>query len=131
MTALSFDDLPRLVSLKQAADYLGLTKSQVRNLVSSKKIARTPIGARTLIPRDALEQFIKENTVQPCRDETQGPVSASSKSAASTISFGPTADVAASAQRALRTANSLKPHSRTSSTSGRAIPDLGTQQRSS
>jgi len=33
VTALSFDELPRLVSLKQAANYLGLTESQVRNLV--------------------------------------------------------------------------------------------------
>ena len=131
MTALSLDELPRLVSLEQAANYLGLTKSQVRNLVTSKKIARTPIGARTMIPRDALEQFITENTVQPCRDETQGRVSAFSKSAESTTSCGAKADVAASAQRALRTANLLKPHSRTSSTSGRAMPGLGTQQKSS
>ena len=109
MTILSFDELPRLVSLEQAANYLGLTKSQVRNLVNNQKIASTPIGARTMIPRDALEQFIKENTVQPCRDETQGHVSAFSKSAAPTTSCGARADVAASAQRALRTANLLKP----------------------
>jgi excisionase family DNA binding protein len=97
-----------LVSVEKAANYFGLTKSQVRNLVNNKKIASTPIGGRTMIPRDALEQFIIENTVQPCRDETQGHVPAFSKSAAPTTSSGATADVAASARRALRTADLLK-----------------------
>jgi excisionase family DNA binding protein len=60
VTILSLDELPRLVSVEKAATYLGLTKSQVRNLVNNKKIASTPIGGRTMIPRDALEPFIIE-----------------------------------------------------------------------
>jgi excisionase family DNA binding protein len=128
---VSFDELPRLVSLKQAAEYLGLSKSQVRNLAANKKIASTRIGTRTMIPRDGLEQFIAEITVQPCRDETLGHASASSKNAEPTTSFGAKADEAASAQRALRTANLLKQHSGTSSISGRAKPDPVIQQKSS
>jgi excisionase family DNA binding protein len=131
VTVMLFDELPRLVSLKQAAQYWGLSISQVRNLVANKKIASTRIGARTLIPRDELEQFITEITVKPCRDETLGPASASSKNAGSTTSFGARADEAASAQRALRTANLLKQHSGTSSISGRATPDPVIQQKSS
>jgi excisionase family DNA binding protein len=131
VTVMRCDELPRLVSLKQAAQYWGLSISQVRNLVANKKIASTRIGARTLIPRDELEQFITEITVKPCRDETLGHASASSKNAGSTTSFGARADEAASAQRALRTANLLKQHSGTSSISGRATPDPVIQQKSS
>jgi excisionase family DNA binding protein len=131
VTAMLFDELPRLVSLKQAAQYWGLSISQVRNLVAKKKIASTKIGARTLIPRDTLEQFITEIMVQPCRDETQVHVSASSKNAGSTISYGAKADEAASAQRALRNADLLKQPSRTSSMSGRVTPDPVIQQKSS
>src|SRR5215471_874669 len=108
MSALSLDELPRLVSLEKAASYLGLKKSQVRNLIISNKIAWTPIGARRMIPRDALEEFVKTSTVKPCPAETQVRACASSKSANATISSGPKVDVAASAQRALRTASSLK-----------------------
>ncbi|MCK1455032.1 helix-turn-helix domain-containing protein [Bradyrhizobium sp. 35] len=105
---MTLNELPRLVTVTQAAEYLGLTASQVRTLVATDKIARTPVGARVMIPRDALDQWILKNTVQPCRDETQVPASAFSKSASASISSGQMADAAASAQRALRTASSLK-----------------------
>lgn len=124
-------DLPRLVSPKQAAKYLGISEAQVRVLVNANRIARTAIGARIMIPREALDQFILDNTVQPCRDEMQVRVSASSKSGNASISSGPMADAAASAQRALRTASSLKPPSPTSSTSGRVTPGRVIPLRSS
>ncbi|TAH68260.1 MAG: DNA-binding protein [Rhodopseudomonas palustris] len=120
--AITAADLPRLVTPKQAAQYLGLTEAQVRGLVNSNRIARTPIGARIMIPRDALDQFILDNTVQPCRDEIPVRASGSSKSASATTSCGPKVDAAASAQRALQIANSLKAPSPPSSTSARATP---------
>jgi|UPI000322D031 excisionase family DNA binding protein len=122
MAALSLSDLPRLVTVKVAAEYLGITESQVRSLVAAGQMARTPVGARVLIPREALDQFIIENTVSPCRAETPGRASGFSTSANVIISSGPKVDAAASAQRALRTAQSLKPPSLTSSTSARGTP---------
>lgn len=119
---MTLNELPRLVTVTLAAEYLGLTASQVRTLVATNKIARTPIGARFMIPRDALDQFVLTNTVQPCRDETPVRVSASSKSASAITSVGPKEVAPASAQRALRIANSLKPRSPNSSTSEREIP---------
>jgi excisionase family DNA binding protein len=129
VTVIPFEELARLISPKQAARYSGLSISQVRILVANKKIASIQIGARILIPRDALEQFITDITVKPCRDETQVHVSASSKSAGSTTSYGANAGEAASAQRALRNADLLKQPSRTSSMSGRATPAPATQQK--
>ena len=118
----AIDVLPRLVSVAEAAKYLGLKEPQVRALVAAKKMAKTLIGSRYLIPREALDAFILENTVQPCRDEIQAPASASSKSADAFTSSGQRVDAAASAQRALRTADLLKPRSPTSCTSARATP---------
>lgn len=112
--------LPRLVTIRQAAEYLGLSESQIRGLVASDKIARTPIGARMLIPRDALDRFILENTVQPCREETTVHVSASSKNGNVSTSCGPKVDAAASAQRALKTAKLLSLPSPSSCTSAPA-----------
>lgn len=117
--AQSSCDLPRLVSPKDAAKYLGISESQVRGLVNSNRIARTPIGSRIMIPREALDQFILDNTVQPCRDEIRDRASVSSKSANVITSSGPKVDAAASAQRALQIASSLKPPSPRSSTSVR------------
>jgi excisionase family DNA binding protein len=124
---LEFGDLPRLVTVKVAAQYLGLTDSQVRALVTTNRIARTPIGARIMIPREALDEFIALNTVQPCHGETQDPGSAFSKNVSASTSFGAKTDAAASAQRALQIAGSRKQRCLTSSksaagTRARVIP---------
>ena len=114
-----------------AAAVMGVTESQVRLLLHEGRIARVRIGKRDLIPRDAIERFVTSNTVEPStswREETPAPSSASSTSAAATTSAGPKAVAAASAQRALRTANKLKSLSPNGSTSeparpaGRVIP---------
>jgi excisionase family DNA binding protein len=118
---LAFADLPRLVTPKIAADYLGLSESQVRGLVATNRIARTSIGARIMIPREALDEFISLNTVQPCHDEIQARAYASSKNASASTSSGAKADALGSAQRALQIASSLKPRSPTSSTSAPAM----------
>ncbi|WP_441252029.1 helix-turn-helix domain-containing protein [Tardiphaga sp. 71_E8_N1_1] len=115
--AKALEDLARLVSVADSAEYLGLKEGQLRGLISAGRIARVRIGSRVLIPRDALDQFILANTELPCRDEIQERAFASSKSADAITSSGRTVDAAASAQRALRTAESLKPRSPTSSIS--------------
>ncbi|MGY2932061.1 excisionase family DNA binding protein [Bradyrhizobium sp. GM6.1] len=105
----SISDLPILATPQRVADVLGLTKAQVRGLIACGKIAHIKVGSRLVIPRDAIEIFIIENTVQPCRDETRDRAFASSKKGNVSISSGLMPDAAASVQRVLRIASSLKP----------------------
>src|SRR4051812_12014999 len=99
--------LPMLVTPKQAAAMMGPTESQVRGLIRDGRLAHVMVGRRVMIPRPSIEQFIAENTVVPCRDETQERVSAFSKSADASISSGLKMVAAGSAARALQIANSL------------------------
>jgi excisionase family DNA binding protein len=115
-------DLPLLATPKQAASVMGLTVSQVRGLIRDGRIARVRIGNRILIPRDAIERFIQENTVKPCHVEIQEPASASSESGDATTSSGQKMVAAGSAARARQIANRLKSRSPNSSTSGTDEP---------
>ncbi|RAI35750.1 hypothetical protein CH340_05090 [Rhodoplanes serenus] len=128
---MTVDDLPLLATPKHAAKLLGVTDSQMRGLIRSKRIAHVLVGSRVMLPRDAIMQFIVDNTVQPCRDETRALVSASSTSAAVTTSSGQRAVAAGSAARALQIASKLKSPSPSSSTFGAATPGRVTPLRSS
>lgn len=97
---------------KQLADDEGLSVYQVGRLLEDKRLAFIEIGSRRLIPDGAWEQFLAEETVKPCRDETPGHASASSTSAGAITSFGQSADAAASAALARQTAKQLKSSSR-------------------
>ena len=110
--------VPLLASPKQAAKLLGLTHAQVRSLMRERRLAYVLIGRRRyMIPRDALQQFILDNTVTPCQDVIPAPTSASSTNAAATTSPGPSAAARGSAARAQQIANKLKSRSPNSSTS--------------
>jgi excisionase family DNA binding protein len=120
-------DLPMLATPKQAAQVMGPTEAQVRGLVRNGRIAHVLVGKRVMIPRTAIEDFISQNTVQPCRGETQERAYAFSKSVDATTSSGLKTVAAGSAARALQIASSLKsrlPNSSTSEpeTPGRVIP---------
>ena len=120
-------DLPMLTTPKQAADVMCLTEMQVRGLIRCGRMAHVLVGKRLVIPRDAIDQFIHQNTVQPCRVETQVPGFAFSKSEDASTSSGLKMAAAGSAARALQIASSLKSRSPSSSTSvaetpGRVIP---------
>jgi hypothetical protein len=95
---------------------MGLSVSQVRALIDARRLEYIEIGRRLFVPRTAIPRFIAENTVQPCRDETQARVSASYTNEAATTSAGPTQAAAGSAARARQIANGLKLRSRNSST---------------
>jgi excisionase family DNA binding protein len=115
--------LPLLATPQAAAAVLGVTESQIRLLLHEGRIARVRIGKRDLIPLDAVERFVTSNTVEPSwRAETPAPSSAGSPSAAAGTSPGQKAVAAASAQRALRTANKLKSLLPSGSTSEPARP---------
>jgi excisionase family DNA binding protein len=120
MMPLQLADLPMLAPPKLAARVMGLTESQVRGLVREGRIAHIHIGKRFVIPRAAIESFIADNTVPPCRVETQDRASASSKSVAATTSSGLKAVAAGSAARAQQIAERLKSRSPNSSTSAPA-----------
>jgi excisionase family DNA binding protein len=120
-------NLPLLATPKQASEMMGLSVAQIRALVKSRKLAHVPVGSRNMIPRDAIQQFIVDNMVTPCRAETQDRAFAISASAGAGISCGPSEAAAGSAARALLIADRLKSPSQTSSTltperRGRVIP---------
>jgi hypothetical protein len=100
--------LPMLCTPKLAAEVMGLTAQQVRSLLRLKKIAHVPVGKRLMIPRNAIEDFIAQNTVLPCHVETPEHGCASLKSADAITSSGLNAVAAGSAARALQIASKLK-----------------------
>jgi excisionase family DNA binding protein len=114
------NDLPLTVTVEEAAKILGFSFHQTRTLINSKKIAHIKLGSRAMIPREAIGRYIRENTVEPCRDETLVLASASLTSEIASTSSGQRAVAAASAQRALQICNSLKTLSPSSSTPGPA-----------
>jgi excisionase family DNA binding protein len=116
----SKNDLPELARLGQFGAVMGLTDRQVRGLISKGRLEYVEIGRRLFVPKSAVDRFIAENTVQSCRDETQGHVSASLKSEAAFTSAGPKLAAAGSAARARQIANELKSLSPNSSASVRA-----------
>ena len=105
---LKLEHLPALASLAQTAKVMGLSVSQVRQLIRSRRLEHILVGRRPFVPKTAIPRFIAENTVQPCHDETPAPVSASSKSGAVFTSAGPKLVAAGSAARARQIANKLK-----------------------
>lgn len=125
MTALV---VPMLASIKQAAEVLGLSECMTRGLIDGGRIAHVQVGkSKRMIPRDALERFVNDNTVQPCRDATMVPAFASSKNAGASTSSGLTEDAAGSAAHARLIAERLRSRSRSScdsnrQTSARVIP---------
>lgn len=120
-------DLPLLASVKETAKVLGLTDGQVRGLLREGRIAFVRVGARLLVPRDAIQQFIIDFTVSPCRDETVVLACTSSKNATATTLDGQSAVAAGSAARAQQIAEKLKSRFQNSFASepeqmGRVIP---------
>jgi excisionase family DNA binding protein len=113
---LALSDLPLLATPKQAAEVMGPTESQVRGLIRTNKLAHVMVGTRVMIPREAIETFISENTVTPCRAETKDRDSTGIAIASVGTSLGRSEAAAGSAARALLIVQSLKSPSRTSST---------------
>jgi excisionase family DNA binding protein len=108
-------ELPMLCTAKQVAAVMGLTPQQVRSLIRDQKIAYVRVAGRRMVPRDAIEEFIIQNTVKPCHGETPERACASSKSEVAFTSSGLKAVAAGSAARALRIASELKSPSQSSS----------------
>ncbi|WP_422389768.1 helix-turn-helix domain-containing protein [Bradyrhizobium septentrionale] len=52
-------DGPALLTIRQTAKILGASESQVRKLVRENRLAHVPIGSRSMVRRDRLNQFIE------------------------------------------------------------------------
>jgi excisionase family DNA binding protein len=96
------DELPLLATPKEVARVTGISESQVRGLIRTRRIAHLLVGKRVMIPRQEIVRFISDNTVMPCRDETQDHISILSKNANATTSSGLKVAAAGSAARALQ-----------------------------
>lgn len=120
-----------LMTVTQASHKMGITGNQVRNLIREGRLAHVKIGRRVMIPRGAIEEFIVDNTVQPCRGETLDPAFASSKGGDAFTFAGLNQVAAGSAARALQMANKLKSSSLNSFTSESAKAALRTPRKSS
>jgi excisionase family DNA binding protein len=112
----------RLETPKQLAARIGLTERQVRHLIQTRQIEHVMIGCRVLIPVGAFAKFLETKKVRPCPDATKDHDSVGSKSALASMSSGPNAAAAASAQLARRTANRLKSFSRNGCNAEDAAP---------
>jgi hypothetical protein len=116
-----------LITPRQAGEIMGLTEAQVRALIRRGRLAHVAIGTRPMVPRNAMESFVAENTVMPCRDETQARAYDSAPGGTATTSAGPSTAATASAARLQQIEEKLKSRSRTSSEAvdkpdGRVIP---------
>jgi excisionase family DNA binding protein len=62
--------MSQLLTVKQAADALGLKVTTIRAWVSRRKLPRVNCGRAVRIPSDAIVEFIERNTI-PARDPRQ------------------------------------------------------------
>ena len=59
---------PNVMTLAQAAEYAGLAKNHIRNLVITKKIKHHKAGNKYLINADAIDEYLKqaqEESIKP------------------------------------------------------------------
>jgi excisionase family DNA binding protein len=59
--------MTQLLTVKQAADALGLKVATIRAWVSRRKLPRVNCGRAVRIPAEAIAEFIERNTV-PARE---------------------------------------------------------------
>ncbi|MET7364503.1 excisionase family DNA-binding protein [Streptomyces sp. NPDC005566] len=55
----------RLMSVPEAAEYLGTTERFPRRLIAERRIVFVKVGRHVRIPESALADFIAAHTVQP------------------------------------------------------------------
>ena len=115
---------PLLERPKQLSERTGLSVSQIRTLIRTRRLDCVRVGCRDFIPAGAFEKFVEEGRTKSWEDEIKVPVSVGSKSALLTTSSGLSTVAAASAALARQTANKLK----SSSPNGSNSEEGGTAQ---
>lgn len=58
----SYDELPLILSVKELSEFLGISKSGAYELVKTKGFPVVKIGARVLIPKDKLIEWIDKQS---------------------------------------------------------------------
>ena len=58
----NYDDLPLMLSVPDLTDALGISRARAYELVKSEGFPALHIGNRTLVPKEELIAWIKENT---------------------------------------------------------------------
>ena len=57
--------MENLMSIEEAAEYLGLKVSTIYKYTSSRKLPFIKIGSRVLFSREILEDFIRAHIIEP------------------------------------------------------------------
>lgn len=57
-------DLDDVSSLEEAAEYLKLSPEKLRRMAHAKQVGHIKSGRQYLFPREALETYVRENTVE-------------------------------------------------------------------
>ena len=65
LSAVSVPGGPMLLSVKDAADHLGVPRGRLYELVRSGELESVKIGSRRLVSRDALTRFVEANSRTP------------------------------------------------------------------
>jgi len=63
--------MTQLLTVKQAADALGLKSSTVRVWLAKRKLPRVNCGRSVRVPAEAIAEFIERNTI-PAREPRNG-----------------------------------------------------------
>lgn len=61
MVYKSYDELPLMLSVKEVADVLGISKSSTYELVKDKDFPSMKIGARVIVPKDKFIKWVNDN----------------------------------------------------------------------
>ena len=109
--------LPLLISDKDVAAQLGVSKRSIRTLRNQGKLRAVKVAGCWMYPRDAAETFIRENLerAESCQDETEDRASSSERTEAFGMYAGTSADGPDGKARARRIAQRLRASSRPSS----------------
>lgn len=105
----------RLHTIPQFAEMHGFTVYQVKELIRRGHLRYVLVLSQKRIPEGAFEEYVENNLVTPCQDETKDPASSGLKNGAASTSSGARTDAAASARQAQGTAQRLRSLSRSSS----------------
>lgn len=106
----------RLLTEKEVAEQLGLSRRSVRSLRESRKITYTRLlNRKYMYPDWAVDQYIQQNTVMSCQDQTEDHTSFFSRNAGLITSDGLKAGAVGNEARGRAIIAKLKSASRNSS----------------
>lgn len=113
---LLLSELPELAVPAEVAKVLRCSARYVQQQCADGKLDCRLVAGRYLIARDAVADYLKRQTVTPCRNATQEHGSNGAMSAAAGRSSGTTVAPGSAAQRALEAAKKLRGSSPSTST---------------